>query len=212
LFETWDFTDPARRLFKTRGKAEESCEKHKRLWTKACEATGVRALKELFGKLPLGLPMWARKKMDRRLYAILIDNRPGKYRSSDEDDEPCTESSQLASDAPGPGGPTRTSDCSVSPTDVLSETAIPASPAEGKAGSTPRRTRRARSKAASTSDASTVPPAEAAGIARKKPAAKRTAKSSKRTATRKMGTTGSSTSGVRRSRNSRKTKSALLGS
>jgi hypothetical protein len=80
LFETWDFTDPARRLFKTRGKAEESCEKHKRLWTKACEATGVRALKELFGKLPLGLPMWARKKMDRRLYAILIDNRPGKYR------------------------------------------------------------------------------------------------------------------------------------
>jgi hypothetical protein len=34
-------------------------------------------LKELFGgKLPLGLPLWARKKLDRRLYAILIDSRP----------------------------------------------------------------------------------------------------------------------------------------
>ena len=43
--------------------------------------------------------------MDRRLYAILIDNRPSvKYRD-DEEDEPCTESSQPASDAPGPGGP-----------------------------------------------------------------------------------------------------------
>ena len=73
----WDFVNRNRRLMKTLKAAEEECEKHKRLWTKACEATGIRALKELFGgKLPLGLPLWARKKMDRRLYAILTDNRP----------------------------------------------------------------------------------------------------------------------------------------
>ena len=39
--------------------------------------------------------------MDRRLYAILTDNRPMKYRD-DEEDESCTESSQQASDAPAP--------------------------------------------------------------------------------------------------------------
>ena len=68
----WDFVNHNRRLIKTLKAAEEECEKHKRLWTKACEATGIRALKELFGgKLPSGLPLWARKKMDRRLYAIV---------------------------------------------------------------------------------------------------------------------------------------------
>ena len=45
----WDFVNHKRRLIKTLKAAEEECEKHKRLWTKACEATGIRALKELFG-------------------------------------------------------------------------------------------------------------------------------------------------------------------
>ena len=132
LRQMWDFVNHKRRLIKTLAAAQEECEKHKRLWTKACEATGIRALKELFGgKLPSGLPLWARKKMDRRLYAILTDNRPMKYRD-DEEDESCTESSQPASDAPGPGGPIKTSDSSASPTEATSETATPASPAEGK--------------------------------------------------------------------------------
>ena len=105
LRQMWDFVNHKRRLIKTLAAAQEECEKHQRLWTKACEAGGVRALRELFGgKLPTGLPLWARKKMDRRLYAILTDNRPMKYRD-DEEDESCTESSQPASDAPGPGGP-----------------------------------------------------------------------------------------------------------
>lgn len=73
----WDFVNRNRRLIKTLKAAEEECEKHKRLWMKACEATGIRALKELFGgRLPLGLPLWARKRLDRRLYAILTDHRP----------------------------------------------------------------------------------------------------------------------------------------
>ena len=208
----WDFVNRNRRLIKTLKASQEECEKHKRLWARACEATGVRALKELFGgKLPTGLPLWARKKMDRRLYAILTDNRPMKYRD-DEEDESCTESSQPASDAPGPGGPIKTSDSSASPTEATSETDTPALPAEGKAESTTRRTRRARSKDTSTSDASTAPRAEEAAKARKKPAAKRTGKASKRTAKRKTSTTGSSAFAKPRSRDSRKKKSKPSGS
>ena len=207
LRQMWDFVNHKRRLIKTLAAAQEECEKHQRFWMKACEAGGVRALRELFGgKLPTGLPLWARKKMDRRLYAILTDNRPMKYRD-DEEDESCTESSQPASDAPGPGGPIKTSDSSASPTEATSETDTPALPAEGKAESTTRRTRRARSKDTNTSDASTAPRAEGAAKVRKKPAARRTGKASKRTAKRKMSTTGSSATAKTRSRGSRKTKS-----
>ena len=110
LRQSWDFVNRHRRLLKTLKAAEEECEKHKHLWARACEATSLRAIKELFGgKLPLGLPLWVRKKLDRRLYAILIDNRPMKYRD-DEEDESCTVSLPQSSDAPGPGGPTKTSD------------------------------------------------------------------------------------------------------
>jgi len=209
----WDFVNHKRRLIKTMQAAQEECEKHKQLWMKVCGVTGIRALRDLFdGKLPSGLPLWARKKMDRRLYAILTDNRPSvKYRD-DEEDESCTESSQPASDASGPGGPIKTSDSSASPTEVILETATPASPAEGKAESTTRRTRRARSKDTNTSDASTAPRAEEAAKARKKPAAKRTRKASRRTAKRKTSTTDSSASGAKRSKGSRRMKSKPSGS
>ena len=199
LRQVWDFVNHKRRLVKTLAAAQEECEKHQRFWMKASEAGGVRALRELFGgKLPTGLPLWARTKMDRRLYAILTDNRPMKYRD-DEEDESCTESSQPASDASGPGGPLKTSDSFVSPTEVILETAIPASPAQGKAKATPRRPRRDRSKNTNTSDASTAPRAEEAAKVRKKPAAKRTGKASKRTAKGKMSMTGSSDSSAKRS-------------
>src|SRR3990167_363674 len=136
--------------------------------TKACEATGIRALKELFGgKLPMGLPMWARKKLDRRLYAILIDNRPTKYRD-DEEGELCTESLPPSSDAPGPGGPIKTSDSSVPPTEPTRESDPPASPAEGRGRSTTRRTRRVRSRDTSMSDASAAPIAKGAAKERRK--------------------------------------------
>ena len=204
LRESWDFVNRQRRLIKTLEAAIEECERHRRLWARACEATCGRAIKELFGgKLPFGLPLWARKKLDRRLYAILIDNRPMKYRD-DEEDESCTVSLPQSSDAPGPGGP-----FSSAPTEATSETATPALPAEGKAESTTRRTRRGRSNDTSKSDASTVPRAEAAARARKTPAAKHTGKASKRTAKRKTSTTASSASGVKRSKGSRKKKSKL---
>ena len=208
----WDFVNRNRRLIKTLKAAEEECEKHKRLWTKACEAAGIRALRELFGgKLPLGLPLWARKKLDRRLYAILIDNRPTKDRD-DEEDESCTASLPRSSDSLGPGGPTRTSGSFALPIEATSETATPASPAEGKDGSTTRRTRRARWKDTETSDASTAPRVAGVAKARKKPVAKRTRKASKRTAKRKPSTTDSSGSGAKRSKGSRRTKSPPSGS
>jgi hypothetical protein len=209
----WDFVNHRRRLIKTMQAAQEECEKHKQLWMKVCGVTGIRALRDLFdGKLPSGLPLWARKKMDRRLYAILTDNRPSvKYRD-DEEDESCTESSQPASDASGPGGPIKTSDSSASPTEAILETATPASPAEGKAESTTRRTRRARSKDTATSDASNAPPASEAAKARKKPAARRTRKSSTRTGKRKRSTTGSSASGAKCSKGLRGMKSVPCGS
>lgn len=96
-FEMWDFTDPVHRLFKARGKAEESCERHRRLWSKACEATGIRQLTELFGKLPLGIPVWARKKLNPKVCAILTRPRTAKQC---EEDEPCPESVSASSDAP----------------------------------------------------------------------------------------------------------------
>ena len=44
----WDFVDRSRRLTKTLKAAIEECERHQRLWMKVCQATGTRALKELF--------------------------------------------------------------------------------------------------------------------------------------------------------------------
>ena len=72
-FQMWDFVNDKRRLYKTLKAAQEDCEKHRRLWTKACEATGVRALCDIFGKLPLGMPLWVKKKINRKAYALLME-------------------------------------------------------------------------------------------------------------------------------------------
>jgi hypothetical protein len=213
LRQMWDFVCHKRRLIKTLAATQDECEKHQRLWERACQAGGVRPLKELFGgKLPTGLPLWTRKKMDRRLYAILTDNRPSVEYRDDEEDESCTESSQPASDASGPGGPINTLDASALPTEAVSETPISALPAAGKERSTTRRTRRARSKAASSDAPCPVLPAEGPAKTRKKPAAKRTGKTSKRTAKKGTSTTNLSPSGAKRSRGSRRMQSIPCGS
>jgi hypothetical protein len=202
LRQMWDFVSHRRRLIKTLKAAIEECERHYRLWTDVTEVAGVRALKELFGgKLPLGLPLWARKKMDRRLYAILTDNRPGKYYIDDEEDESRTESLSPSSNAPDPGGP-----FSCLPTEATTDGPAPASPAEGKDESTIWQTRRARSRATGTSDARAAPRAKEAGRAPEKPAAGRTKRVAKRAAKRKLNTTGSSASAKPRPRGSKKAK------
>ena len=141
--QMWDFVNHKRRLIKTLQAAQEECEKHCHLWTKAIEASGIRALRELFGgKLPSGLPLWARKNIDRRLYAILMDNRATKYR--EEDDESCS----------SPDDVTATLPISASPADVplaiptlaspATETAAPPATAAAKAPAKPagKRTRK----------------------------------------------------------------------
>jgi len=202
----WDFVNMKRRLIKTFKAAQEECEKHQVLWMKVCETEGVRAVRELFnGRLPTGLPLWARKKMSRRLYAILTDNRPAKYR---DEEESCTENMSPAGGEPNPSNPTEASSTSVSATEVTtSETDTPASLAEGGGKSTTRRTRRTQLKATETSARSTVPFVEEAAKGQKKPAAKRTKKPSKRTTKRKTSTSVASASAKQRSRGSSRKKS-----
>jgi hypothetical protein len=135
-FEMWDFTDAAHRLFKARGKAEESCERHHRLWSKACDATGIRQLTEIFGRLPKGYPAWVRKKLNRKMYELLT--RPYLAKHQDEN-ETCFESLPDAF-----GGPTEISETSALPTEPVLESPAIAFPADGKRRSVTRSTRRSR--------------------------------------------------------------------
>jgi hypothetical protein len=198
-FLMWDFTDAAHRLFKVRGKAEESCERHRRLWSKACEATGARQLTEIFGKLPNGFPAWVRKRLNRKVYEVLIRPRIAKHQ---EDDEPCS------------SPPDQPEACDIMPRCSAGPPSAndPASPATGEAGTTPRPIPRARSKVTSTSDNSDAPPAAARAKERKQRSSKRTAKRSKAIAQRKPSTTSSPKSGGKRSANSRRKKRAPCGS
>ncbi len=72
--EMWDFVG-RRGAYKTRRKAEEAAEKHRKLWEKGLESSGIRQLQEVFGgKLPIGMPIWAKKKIRRDLYEILTNS------------------------------------------------------------------------------------------------------------------------------------------
>jgi hypothetical protein len=70
-FEMWEFTE-SRRQFKTLKAAKDSCEAHRKLWDKACQATGERGLKELFGRIPFGFPVWAKAQLPRKVYDRLM--------------------------------------------------------------------------------------------------------------------------------------------
>ena len=193
-FEMWDFTDPKHRLFKVLGKAQESCERHQRLWEKACEATGVRGLIDIFGgKLPSGVPLWVKKKMPRKLYEIL--SRPHSVKYRDEEDE-C----EL-----DPNDPSRTSDCSVGPTEPTPATPIPALAAKGEAQSQSSTT----SQCSGSLDPlmSPTPLAEEPARAPKKRATKRTTRQSPGSTKKRKPTTRSSKPAKKPSRHSRNTKS-----
>lgn len=74
--EMWDFV--GRRLFKTFSAAQEACLKHQQLWSKAVEVTSTRGLQELFGRVPLGFPAWAKSRLNRKVYGLLMDTSVGK--------------------------------------------------------------------------------------------------------------------------------------
>jgi hypothetical protein len=54
--EIWDMVDRNRSTYKTMKAAEQACEKHYKLWMKACQA-GKREFKNLVGN-PLGTPVF----------------------------------------------------------------------------------------------------------------------------------------------------------
>lgn len=166
-WQMWDFVNHDRRLMKTAKAAQEECEKHKRLWTKVCEATGIRQLRELFGgKLPLGVPLGVTKKINRKLCAVLMDDRPAKCR--DDEDEP----SENPGDQPEASETSLTSDAGSDAAKV-----VPALPAAGADRATIRKPRRTRLKDTRAPDECGTPSAKAPAKGRKKRSCKRTATS-----------------------------------
>jgi len=167
--EMWDFVNAGRHLHKTMKAAQEACEHHKRLWSKACEVSGIRGLTELFGRMPLGFPCWVKRKMNPKTLSILIRPRNVKY-VEEKEEEPCPETASPSGDDTSPCSPTSpspTSDPDTSSTEVKpgsrkTRKRGPASPASDGEKSTTRTTRRAGLKATSIGRPSAAPPAKAA--------------------------------------------------
>lgn len=75
--EMWDFVNRDRRLHRTMKATVADCEQHQQLWNQAIECTSIRAIQELFGHRPTGIPKWVVTKLDRRVSVILLDTQPG---------------------------------------------------------------------------------------------------------------------------------------
>jgi len=182
--EMWDFVS-SRRLFKTLKAAQEACEKHQRLWIQAAEGTGIRKLEELFGKVPSGYPLWVKPKLNRNVYGLLMDTTTRKRK----DIEIC----DLDQDAL-----TRISASFAFSTEATSVDATLASIAVEKEPSpTPNMM---------TTQLSAQPAKEPAKE-RKKRAVPPTSTPSKRTGRKKPGTSATSTTDAKPSKNSPKKKS-----
>ena len=99
--EMWDRVTSEPHWYKTMTAAQKACEKHYRLWSKACEAPGLRAIRELFGRLPLGLPKWAMTKINPRIRVAMLCASPSGRTSLSltSDDEDTTDTNGPASDA-----------------------------------------------------------------------------------------------------------------
>jgi len=187
-WELWDFVNHRRPLIKTMKAAQGECSKHKALWLKACEAGGARELKELFGKIPNGMPVWTTKKANRKVYGLCMDSQPIKYQENeecnDQNDQSETSRSSLTSvtgsEKPniGPVSSAVDTDTSTVPTPVPTPVSIPPAPT-----------------------------AEAPAEDRKPQSKKRTTKCTKRIAKRKTSTSDASGSAKKRYKSSVKKKS-----
>lgn len=82
--EMWDFVE-SKRTYGNMKTAVADCEKHARLWARAAQCPGIRAIQELFGYIPCGIPKWAISKLNGRVLKILLDTKP--YRVVDIDDD-----------------------------------------------------------------------------------------------------------------------------
>lgn len=197
-YKCWGFVSK-QRLFKTLKTATEACEQHYRLWVKACEASGIRALRELFGNLPIAVPVWVKSKLNRKTYAVLTEVRLGQL----EEDE-C---------AANPDGLLGISAISLHDTKPSSVTRSngPALTVEAADGSTIPMIHHAQSKATASAARSDVQPAMEAEEGPAKPARKRTAKPSKGSRRKSVTTKGSSKRAKKPASGSRKNKSKPSG-
>jgi hypothetical protein len=64
----WDFVG-RRGTHKTFHKAAEAAEKHAKLWQRATDATGIRMIEDIFGRVPFGIPVGA--KLTRKVHELL---------------------------------------------------------------------------------------------------------------------------------------------
>lgn len=83
----WDFVSHSKPLHRTIKAAVCECEKHHRLWTKATECTGIRALCELLGYWPFGMPEWVANQLYHRVFATLLDTSLRRKSQEKEEEE-----------------------------------------------------------------------------------------------------------------------------
>jgi len=192
-FLCWDFVDHRHHLYKTMRKAQEACERHLRLWSKAIEATGVRGLVEIFGRLPGAIPLWAAKKLPRKVHEALTRPAHAIY-----EEEECTISSPAACE-PNPSGPIATSLSSADDSFAAWMTeAGPASPVMGGGASSTR---------IAAGEKPSAPPAEALAGEPRPPAAKPTKRRLCGSARKPVTTKHSSKPAKKRSASSRQNRS-----
>ncbi len=202
----WDFVDPAHHLQKKLKTAQETCEKHKRLWTKACATTGIRGIIELFGKVPSAVPVWVKSKLPKKVLEVLT--RPPHLSYDDEDEEECPPPTLPAGSEPSQTDPIAISPTLFQNTSTSPSESGPVSPAEAGDGTTTQKTRRARLSSTKAVEPSPAPPAKEPAKARKPRVPKPTEKPSKGSKRKPTTTKRSSKSAKTCSKGSRKSKSA----
>jgi len=200
--QMWDFLFKPK-LYKTLKAAQDDCERHCRLWSQACEATGARSLIEIFGKLPNAIPTWVRKRMNRKALAILLARRARKY--ADEEDE-CETSQSDPTPILAPSD-AYTSSGSVTNGSQKTQTSGPASSAADGVGTTIQQPRRVQSKATKCVTPSVASPAKEPAAVPAKQSRKHTKRQSSGGGKKRTPTTRSSKSAKKPSANSRKKKS-----
>jgi hypothetical protein len=203
--QIWDFLFQPR-LYRTMKAAEEDCERHRRLWAKACEAKGIRGLTEVFGKLPCVIPLWVRKEMNRKALAILLAPRSRKHAEENECGSPPTGRGS------SPDDPARRPDSPISSTGATPAGSIPISTARKAVVATIRQTREVRLKAKRTGEPFVASPAEAPAAGPRRRAPKPIVVRSKPTRRSRNSTAGLSESARKRSKPSHKAESKPVGS
>jgi len=95
--EMWDFVNRDRRLHKTMKAAIADCERHQQLWNQATKCVNIRAIQELFGHRPVGMPKWVATKLDRRVSAVLLDTQSGHEDEVEEESKAKSKASRKSS-------------------------------------------------------------------------------------------------------------------